>query len=62
MNSHNGEGLFNRDEKKFRENFDAALSSGLHKDTIANTDIKRQVTGKDLPAGMKSRTIYGKKQ
>lgn len=61
MNSHNGEATHNRDEKRFRENFDQALSHELHKDTIANTSIKRQVTGDDLPAGMKSRTIYGKK-
>jgi hypothetical protein len=49
----------NRDPDKYRDNHDEAFTKGLHKDTEATTDIKRQVEQKDLPVGMRSRTIYG---
>ena len=51
----------NRDDNKYRDNHDEALPEGLHKDTTATTATKRQVEAKDLPVGMRSRTIYGKK-
>ena len=50
----------NRDPDKYRDNHDEALgTTGLHKDTEATTDRKRQVAAKDLPVGMRSRTYYG---
>ena len=62
MKYNNGEGTDNRDDEKYLENYDEAFNRELHKDTVSNTKSKRQVTGKDLPVGMKSRTIYGTKK
>ena len=51
----------NRDDQKFGERYDETFNKKLNKDTEADTDIKRQVAAKDLPVGMRSRTIYGNK-
>ncbi len=59
--SHNGEATHNRDADKYRIGHDEALGTKLHKDTEANTSRKRQVSVKDLPVGMRSKTIYGLK-
>ena len=56
--SHNGEATHNRDAEKYRSGHDEAFTKELHKDTEANTVIKRQVSAKDLPVGMRSRTVY----
>jgi hypothetical protein len=49
----------NRSDEKFCERYDQAFTKKLHKDTEATTVTKRQVAAKDLPVGMRSRTIYG---
>lgn len=51
----------NRDTAKYGKRYDEVLSKELHKDTLSNTVNKRQVVSKDLPVGMRSRTIYGAK-
>jgi stalled ribosome alternative rescue factor ArfA len=48
-----------RSDEKFCENYDSAFTKKLHKETEATTVNKRQVSAKDLPVGMRSRTIYG---
>jgi len=53
--SHNGEATHNRDTAKCRKNFDA-----ITEDTRKPT-VKRDVPKHELPAGIRSRTIYGKK-
>ena len=53
--SHNGEATHNRDAAKCRKNFDA-ITEDSRKPTT-----KREVAKEDLPAGIRSRTIYGKK-
>ena len=53
--SHNGEATNNRDAAKCRKNFDA-----ITEDT-RKPSVKREVAKEDLPAGVRSRTIYGKK-
>jgi len=53
--SHNGEATHNRDAAKCRKNFD-----NITLDTRKPT-IKRDVPKDELPAGIRSRTIYGKK-
>ena len=54
--SHNGEATNNRDAAKCRKNFDA-----ITEDT-RKPSVKREVAKEDLPAGIRSRTIYGKKR
>ena len=49
----------NRDAEKYGKRYDEVLSKELHEDTEANTDRKRHVSKDDLPAGMRSKTIYG---
>ena len=61
MRYNNGEGVLNRDDEKYLDNYDESLGEGLHKDTVANTDVKRQVKRSELPAGIRSRTVYGRK-
>jgi hypothetical protein len=50
-----------RSDETFRVKYVEAFADDLHEDTKANTVIKRQVAAKDLPVGMRSRTIYGGK-
>ena len=54
--SHNGEATHNRDAAKCRKNFDA-ITEDSRKPTV-----KREVAKGDLPAGIRSRTIYGIKK
>ena len=56
MKYNNGEGADNRDDKKYRENHD-----DITLDTRKPT-VKRDVPKDELPAGIRSRTIYGVKK
>ncbi len=47
-----------RSDETFRVKYVEAFDTELHKDTEANTSTKKQVAAKDLPVGMRSRTIY----
>ena len=57
--SHNGEATHNRDAAKCRKNFDAITEDSRNRAEYTG----REVAKKDLPPGMRSRTIYngGKK-
>ena len=55
MRYNNGEGTNNRDDAKYGKNHDA-ITEDSRKPTT-----KREVAKEDLPAGIRSRVIYGKK-
>jgi hypothetical protein len=59
MRYNNGEGTIGHDDTKYRENFDEAvkLKNGQRPEYTG-----REVPKDQLPAGMRSRIIYGKKK
>ncbi len=56
MRYNNGEGTNNRDDAKYGKNHD-----NITEDTRKPT-VKREVPKSELPAGLRSRTIYGEKK
>jgi hypothetical protein len=56
MQSHNGEAVLNRDDNKYREEFDKIIFGDQRPEYTG-----KEVDKKDLPSGIRCRIVYNKK-
>jgi len=56
MHTHNGEAVLNRDDNKYREEFDKINFGDRRKEYTG-----REVPKEDLPSGIRCRIVYNKK-